>query len=285
MSTVDTLNAPGTSVLRGALRAILYLALVIPGMAAQGLFLLVGAKRLASAFPKLFHRFSCLLLGFDVRVSGEICSARPAFYVCNHISYADILVLGSLLEASFVAKADVASWPLFGWLARLTRTVFVDRRRASTDLQRDLITKRLDDGEGLILFAEATTSDGNRILPFKTSLFSAIDQASEQDVPVQPITIAYTCLDGMPLGRTWRPYMAWYGDMTLGGHLWQVFCLGTWRVEVMFHPPVRRRQFANRKDLAQHCHDIVAVGMSSLLSGRPIQEPREPDLVAAQQSS
>jgi 1-acyl-sn-glycerol-3-phosphate acyltransferase len=281
----DTPMAPGTSFLRGGLRVTGYVLMALVGMPLQALFLILGAKRAFVWFPRVFHGLSCRVLGLDVRTHGAIATDRPVLYVSNHISYADILVLGSLLQASFVAKADVAQWPLFGWLAKLSRTVFVDRRRASTDVQRDLIATRLKEKDGLILFAEATTSDGNRILPFKAALFSAIDHAGDQPIMVQPVSLAYTCLDGMPLGRTWRPLMAWYGDMTLGGHLWQVFCLGTWRVEVMFHPPVDRRQFKSRKELAQHCHNIVADGVSTLLSGRPIQAARTPDLVAAQQSS
>jgi 1-acyl-sn-glycerol-3-phosphate acyltransferase len=281
----DSLMAPGTSYLRGALRLAIYALMAPVGMSLQGLFLIFRAKRAVIWFPRFFHKLSCRLLGLDVRVRGTIAADRPILYVSNHISYADILVLGSLLEASFIAKSDVAAWPLFGWLAKLSRTVFVDRRRASTDLQRDLIVNRLNDKGGLILFAESTTSDGNRILPFKAALFSAIDKVDDQPVLVQPVSVVYLCLDGMPLGRTWRPLVAWYGDMTLGRHLWQVFCLGTWRIEVMFHPPVDRRQFKSRKDLAHHCHNIVADGVSSLLSGRPIQAARTPDLVATQQSS
>jgi len=277
--------APGTSYLRGGLRVMGYVLMAAIGIPLQALFLIIGARRAFVWFPKFFHKMSCRLVGLDVRVRGEIATGRPAFYVSNHVSYADILVLGSLLESAFVAKADVAEWPLFGWLAKLSRTVFVDRRRASTDVQRDLIADRLKDQDSLILFAEATTSDGNRLLPFKAALFSAIDHVGDQPVFVQPVSLAYTCLDGMPLGRTWRPLMAWYGDMTLGNHLWQVFCLGTWRVEVIFHPPVDRHQFRSRKQLAQHCHNIVADGVSSLLSGRPIQAARTPDLVATQQSS
>lgn len=281
----ESLMAPGTSYLRGALRVAGYVLMALVGMPLQALFLMVGAKRAFIWFPRVFHKLSCRLVGLDVRAHGRIATDRPTFYVSNHISYADILVLGSLLDAAFVAKSDVAQWPLFGWLAKLSRTVFVDRRRASTDVQRDLIAARLQESDALILFAEATTSDGNRILPFKAALFSAIDHVGDQPVMVQPVSLAYTCLDGMPLGRTWRPLMAWYGDMTLGGHLWQVFCLGTWRVEVMFHPPVDRRHFKSRKDLAHHCHNIVADGVSSLLSSRPIQAAGTPDLVATQQSS
>lgn len=275
--------APGTSYLRGVLRAAGYLAMALVGMALQGSFLLLGAKSAARAYPGFHHRLACRLLGLEVRVRGEISRDRPALYVSNHVSYTDIVVLGALLDAPFVAKADVAEWPFFGWLAKLARTVFVDRRRASTDVQRDLIAARLKSGEALIMFAEATTSDGNRTLPFKAALFSSLDHAGDDSITVQPVSLAYTCLDGMPLGRTWRPYMAWYGDMTLGGHLWQVFCLGTWRVEVMFHPPIHRNEFKSRKDLAQHCHNIVADGVSNLLSGRTIQSTKAPDLVAKQQ--
>ena len=101
-------------------------------------------------------------------------------FAANHVSYLDITVLGSLLDASFIAKTEVAGWPLFGWLARLQRSVFIDRRARSTAHQRDSIAARLAAGEALILFPEGTSGDGNRLLPFKSALFSVADHAGRR---------------------------------------------------------------------------------------------------------
>ena len=138
-------------------------------------------------------------------------------FASNHVSYADIAVLGSLIAGSFIAKAEVAHWPLFGWLAKLQRTVFVDRRVRSTQLQRDAMTERLAAGDALILFPEGTSGDGNRVLPFKSALFSAAERMQAiVPIAVQPVSIAYTRLDGMPLGRLLRPFIAWYGGSRIG---------------------------------------------------------------------
>jgi 1-acyl-sn-glycerol-3-phosphate acyltransferase len=206
------------------------------------------------------------LMGFRIRTHGTPVARGPALIIANHASYLDIVVLGSLLQAAFVAKSEVAGWPGFGLLARLGRTIFVDRRPRSTAGERDRLRTRLDAGETLILFPEGTSNDGNRVLPFKSSLFAAA--GTDGSLPVQPVTVAYTGLDGLPLPRAFRAFYAWYGDMTLAGHLFAVLGLGNATIDVIFHPPVTVADFANRKTLAQHCHTAVQRGLSQALSGR-----------------
>src|SRR5262249_58499052 len=135
-------------------------------------------------------------------------------FAANHTGYLDIAVLGSVMPGSFVSKAEVASWPLFGWMAKLQRCVFVDRQVRSTAQQRDAIAERLAAGDALILFPEGTSADGNFILPFKSALFSVVYKR-DQPVTVQPVSLTYTRLDGLPIGRMMRPFFAWYGDMDL----------------------------------------------------------------------
>ena len=99
---------------------------------------------------------------------------------------------------------------------------------------------------------------------------------------VQPLSIAYLRLDGIPMGRAYRPFFAWYGDMTLGSHLWTMLGLGTVDVSVTFHAPVTLAQFGSRKALAEHCHRVIAAGMSSALAGRTAApEPAAEPLPAA----
>ena len=149
--------------------------------------------------------------------------SSPVLFACNHMSYSDIAILGSLLPASFVAKAEVANWPLFGLLAKLQRTVFIDRRATKATEQRDEMICRLEGGDSMILFPEGTSSDGNKVLPFKSALFGVAQvEPHGQPLLVQPVSLAYTRLDGMPVGRALRPYFAWYGAMTLVSHFWEV---------------------------------------------------------------
>ncbi|HTH17463.1 MAG TPA: lysophospholipid acyltransferase family protein, partial [Magnetospirillum sp.] len=153
---------------------------------------------------------------------------------------------------------------------RIARTVFVDRKRGATARERDQLSSRLAAGDSLILFPEGTSSDGNRVLPFKSSLF-AVAQATGPEgqlLPVQPVSVAYTRLDGRALGRALRPFYAWYGDMTLAGHLFAALGLGQLTVEVIFHPVVSLADFSDRKALSHHCHDVVSHGVVAALAGR-----------------
>jgi 1-acyl-sn-glycerol-3-phosphate acyltransferase len=221
-----------------------------------------------ATFPRFYHRRCCRILGLRVRRIGRPTNARPALFAANHISYLDITVFGSLLPASFIAKREVRSWPLFGWLARLQRSVFIDRRARSTMAQRDSIAGRLAAKDALILFPEGTSGDGNRILPFKSTLFSVADHPEVGEVTVQPVSIAYTRLDGMPIGRYLRPLFAWYGSMAMAPHLWTLLGLGTIEVVVEFHRPTTLAACGSRKELARYCQERVAAGLANALSGR-----------------
>jgi 1-acyl-sn-glycerol-3-phosphate acyltransferase len=220
--------------------------------------------------PVFYHRICTHILGFHVTVEGEQSGARPTLFVANHSSYLDITLLGSVLEASFIAKSEVAQWPVYGLLARLQNTVFVERNRARVAGQRDTIADRLTQGDSLILFPEGTSSDGNRTLPFKSALFDVADIAiNGAPLPVQPVSLAYTKLNGIAIGRVFRPFFAWYGDMELAPHLWRVLGLGRIDVEIRFHPVVTLAELGSRKALAAHCQQAVAAGVSASLSGRP----------------
>lgn len=247
-------------------RAAIYLAWTLLLMPVQGIGLLLR-RRWAAALPRIYHRCCCRILGFDVRRIGEPVSARPALFASNHISYADITVLGSLIPGSFVAKSEIAGWPFFGWLAKLQRSVFVDRQVRSTAQQRDAIAERLAAGDALILFPEGTSSDGTLVMPFKSALFSVVFNR-DRPIAVQPVSIAYTRLDGLPIGRRLRPFFAWYGDMDLAPHLWRLLGLGKVEAVVEFHPPVMVADFASRKALADFCHQRVSRGVAHSLAGR-----------------
>ncbi len=249
-------------------RFVIYLSLTFALMPVQ-LIALRFNRKLSISLPMFYHRCCCWIMGLQVVSHGKISTARPTLFISNHCSYIDITVLASQLPASFVAKSEVADWPLFGMLARLQRTVFVERRVSRAAFHRDEMRLRLEQGENLIMFPEGTSSDGNRVLPFKSALFSVAQQNLDgKELVVQPVSIAYTRLDGMPIGRMLKPYFAWYGDMEMAPHMWILFGLGICRVEVIFHAPVTLSQYETRKGLADHCYEVVSVGVSDANSGR-----------------
>lgn len=234
-------------------------------------------RRWTRTLPVFYHRSCCRILGLRVRLIGTPTKERPVLFAANHVSYADITVLGSIIPGSFVAKSEVAGWPFFGWLAKLQRSVFVDRRVRSTAAQREAIGKRLAAGDALILFPEGTSGDGNRVLPFKSALFAAAQGVNGiPPVVVQPVSVAYARLDGTPIGRLFRPFFAWYGALQLAPHIWSMLGLGIVEIVVEFHPPTRLHDCGSRKALAEYCYARIAGGVAGALFGRPQPMPKPP---------
>jgi 1-acyl-sn-glycerol-3-phosphate acyltransferase len=246
-----------------------FLALTLPLMLVQAVLLAMNSP-LSRRLPVAYHRVCCRILGIALDTHGTRSTHRPTLFVANHSSYLDITVLAASVDGGFVSKAEVARWPIFGWLARLQRSIFVERAdRVGAARQRDEIRQRLNDGDNLILFPEGTSSDGIHLLPFKSALFSA---AEDEGVLVQPVSVIYQRLDGIPLGRFQRPFFAWYGDMTMGPHLWKALGMGQLTVVMLFHEPVRLKDFGSRKALAEHCREVIARGLAQALAGR-LEEP------------
>jgi len=262
-------------VARGVGIAIGFILLTAAFVPAQWLALRFNSP-LADRFPVLFARGLCALIGIRVETFGRPCRERGVLLACNHTSYLDMPVLAAVIPVAFVAKSEVGNWPYFGTLSRLVRTVFVEReRRSKAGAQRDAIRDRLEAGGTIVLFPEGTSNDGNRVLNFKSSLLGSANamvtdaSGNKRRVLVQPVSIAYTRLHGMPMGREFRPFFAWYGDMDLVPHLWQAFCLGPIDVMVHYHPPLTVDQFPSRKELTAECERLVAAGVSHALAGRP----------------
>ncbi len=258
------------STLLGMVRLAVYGTWTLLSIPVQMLLLRFSPRGAAVWFPRVYHRFCCRILGMQVVVKGAPVGDRPVLFIANHSSYLDIPVLGSILPASFIAKADVDGWPVFGLLARLQRTVFVDRTaRHKTDEQRDTIQGRLLAGDNLVLFPEGTSSDGNRTLPFKTALFAvASTRIGDRPLTVQPVSVTATHLDDIPLGHVWRQLYAWYGDMELPPHLWRMMRAGRLRILVEFHTPLSLETAGSRKTLADVCWKSVAGGVERAVTGR-----------------
>lgn len=229
------------------------------------LLLTAAAPRQRQRVARMFLRGCLTVTGLRLNVLGHR-DPSVALYAANHASYLDIPVLGALLSGCvFVAKREVAGWPLFGFLARLARTEFVSRNGPDAKRQQRRLAKRLARGERLILFPEGTSTNGTQVRPFKSALFAALD-GTAADARVQPVTIAYARRrDGGPLTEPERDQFAWYGEMTLAPHLWNVFGIEGCEVDVVFHPPLGARDFADRKGLAQHCEAAVLAGLQASL--------------------
>jgi 1-acyl-sn-glycerol-3-phosphate acyltransferase len=255
------------------LRAILILTaffiVTLAAMPVQWLLLKLGLRE-ARLFPGRYHRLICALFGIHIRIVGKPITGEGVLMLANHTSWADILIFSAATPLSFVSKAEVARWPLFGTLARLQRTVFVEReRRSTTGEARDVIRERLLAGETLLLFPEGTSHDGNRVLPFKSALLGAAEAvlASGRHVTVQPVSAAFTSLHGLPMGRENRPLFAWYGDMEMVPHLWDAILAGPIEVVVQFHSPLSLDEM-DRKTLAVRARQVIQTGVSEALQGR-----------------
>ena len=188
-------------------------------------------------FYKIFFKGLIKIFGIKVNIKGRK-SKKNVLFVSNHISYLDIFVLGSSVDGVFVAKSEIESWPIINKLCKLGRTIFVNRNdiiRVKGQMNR--ITNILKSGYSVILFPEGTSSDGSKVLPFKSSLLGVIEDKGPQEFYIQPLSISYSKLDGIPLEIKFRPFFAWFGNMDLISHVWKFLGLGFSEVNVNFHEP------------------------------------------------
>jgi lyso-ornithine lipid O-acyltransferase len=224
-------------------------AFAFPAIPLQWLFVRFNVPA-QKHLPVLFHRYAAFVIGLRVHVHGAPANHRPLMLISSHVSWLDIVALSSICPISFIAKSEVAGWGIFGLFAKLQRSVFVDRqRRIATKKVNSIIASRLKDGDVMVLFGEGTTNDGCKVYPFKSSL---IGVAGEVDgLNLQPVSIAYTKLNGMPAGRFERVHTAWYGDMDLLPSLRAVFMGGAIDVTISFgeNEPFEANQ--NRKLMAK----------------------------------
>jgi len=223
-------------------------------------------------FPRLFHIGFLKILNIKVNLVGKIHKDKPGLLISNHASWLDIPILSSVTNISFIAKSEISKWPLFGFLAKLQNTVFVERRSIKAVKQKNEINDILLKGKRLVLFPEGTSSDGNRVLKFKSSLFSVVEHNTENYL-IQAVTICYKGLNGLPMSRSERPFISWWGDMGLMNHLWNILKLNSVDILVIAHEPIE--EVNDRKVLAKIAWTQVSQGMGLALSGKPRSLTRE----------
>ncbi len=253
------------------LKIVIYLGVLLPPTILLKKIRFPGYK----AWPHWVHKSMCHALDIRVKTFGQALEGSPTLFVCNHVSYFDIIILGAVIKGCFIAKRDMKDWPVLGFLSTLQRTIFVDReKRTDTHSQRQEMQERMKGGDSLILFPEGTTSSGGIVLPFKSSLFGVTenfihsqcdDEGRPLEVMVQPVTLVYRRINCMPTNRSNRPFVAWYGDMEIAPHFKKFIELQNIEVEVHFHEPVSRNLFKTRKELSSYCFRTIERQMEERL--------------------
>jgi len=216
--------------------------------------------------PRLWHKATCFIFGIRVHVEGTPASSQQTIFMSNHISYLDIPVLGSLLQASFVAKQEVATWPLFGFLATLQQTAFLERKKSAIGKAKNGLQGMMNEGKSLIIFPEGTSTDGQIVRPFKTSLFELARNTNHPDLLVQPVTIRVDSTDGHAITtQDLRDLYSWHIDMDteFGSHLWRFAQTSGCELTVTFHSPLQPLTFNDRKSLSQACFKAVSGGLKA----------------------
>lgn len=226
------------------------------------LLALLFRDNISRYFPPIWHKVACWCLGIAIKQKGSPSNKKPLMIAANHSSWIDIIALGSLIPLVFIAKADMQSWPIFGFLAKLQRSIFVDRfRRSKTKEQVGEIAKRMKHGDIVVLFPEGTTSDGNYVLPFKSALFGAVQHAQDDLVDhelfIQPVSIAYLTSHGIPLNRSHRSLASWPGDVELLPHLKNIILEGSIGIEITYAEPIKYTEDMKRSEIAKQCEIVV----------------------------
>lgn len=250
--------------LRAVRRIVSLLLLTFLCMPVQALLLALpgNAKRV---FPRWYYTAFCWLIGLKLHVVGEPARGARTLFVANHSSWLDIPVLGAKVELCFLAKQEVGTWPIIGWVSKLGRTLYVTRSRHRTAEEARAFRERIAGGDSFVLFPEGTTSDGARVLPFRSS-FLAVADAAER---VQPVSIVFDRLGGLPACRRDRPLFAWYGDMDTASHMWRLFRRTGTRCTMVFHESFAPDAIPNRKEMTARVERIVSEGAAELRQNRP----------------
>lgn len=213
---------------------------------------------------KLFHRGVLRCLNIECIVEGCPLEGRPTLYVSNHISYIDIFILGSVLPGTYIAKSEVAKWPLFGQLAKLQNTLFIERRSQKVGNQIQQIQRHLLDKSNLILFPEGTSDIGTYVAPFHSSFFQAA-QNENFDITIAPVTVSYTHYKNERMDRSTREYYAWYKPKKILPHFLNSLGIGRGRVRLICHEPVKLDSFESRKACSRHCETVIRQGLLKAL--------------------
>lgn len=216
--------------------------------------------RILPRLYKIFHSGCCRIFSMKLVLKGRVSEQSPTLFLSNHVSYLDVFVLGAIIPGYFIAKSEVAGWPILGALAKLQNTLFFERKGQRIKQQLKVMANHFSNGGNLILFPEGTSTEGEHVEPFKPSLLQSVEQ-SDQPVTIQAVTVAYTKYKQNAMTKMERDHYAWYGTMPFAPHFFSALGLGKSQVEVTLHSPVKLDEFDSRKDCAAHTHKQVTQGL------------------------
>jgi len=225
-------------------------------------FLLILVKsNLRFFLPLIFHKFLLKILGIRLSIKGKPSERKPLILIGNHSSYLDIIILGSVLPVCFVAKSEIKGWFLFGTLASLQNSIFIDRRNFKALDSLKKISKNLSSNFAIIIFPEGTTNNGKRVLKFRASLFKIFED--DPTLGLQNFSLCYTHINSMPLDNRMRPNIAWYGEMSLITHLKRLLNYSSIGAMLQFHPTIVPHG-VSRKIISEESREQVIKGINSL---------------------
>ncbi|KKB08335.1 hypothetical protein VE26_14820 [Devosia chinhatensis] len=230
-----------------------------------------------TVLPRLFHRLGCLFLGLRVTVIGTPSTGRPTLMVSNHISWTDIVALGSVANVTFVAKREVGKWPFVGMMADLQRTIYADRtRRSETGRTARAMGEHMAGGNAVLLFAEGQSDIGTHVLPFRSALIGAAQhamiEAGARDVVIQPVTIAYTRLQGLPVSRNERSLIAWIKSKSVRQNVREILSGPVKDLTIAFSTPMPLSQSDDRKAVSKVAEAQVRAMLVALNRGLPLPQ-------------
>ena len=254
------------SIVRLFLIIIFLVAFILTSIPLQIIFNILGF-RFKKLYPLLFYRMIKFITGLNINFDKTKFSNNKSgiLYVANHVSWFDIICLGALLNARFIAKKEVSKMGIFGFLAKLSNTFFIDNSDKSKILEyNSIIKKKLNKGENFIIFPEGTTSDGNGIRDFKSSMLECVFN-NQRETCVQPISICYSMQNNIPMGIYLRRNIAWVGDTSMVSAMANFLCSGRITVDIIFHNLVSTNEFKNRKELASYCEKKILNGLNQKL--------------------
>ena len=239
------------------------------------LLLMCSTKIGKRSLIQFFFILVTKIIGMRIMRQGHLTPQRPLLLVSNHASYLDIPALNRCFDCVFVSKKGVRDWPVIGWLTELSGAIFFDRKRSEVLAERKMLKDLLcEEATPVVLFAEGTTSDGNKVLPFKSTMFSLVEHQMQEAVAdekeritIQPISLAYTHKGKKKLTAASRKLYTWAleDDIPFFPHIWRVLKTGSFTLQIKLHPPVDIQKHKSRKELTSYCENIVRKGWEEMV--------------------
>ena len=203
-----------------------------------------------------------LIVNHDLK---KILAKKNYLIVSNHISWLDIFVINTAHPVTFVAKQSISEWPILNWLVKASETIFIDRKISSLKIQESKIIKHLNKKKNLVIFPEGTSSDGNEVLPFKSSLFNIFEKNLNAKISIQTITIIYKKINGIAMNRIDRKNITWHSNMDLIPNIFNVLKKLSIEVEIIFNKEFLPNKGYDRKKLALHCWEKISYNLTNSL--------------------